>query len=89
MLRGHSLAPDSRVVGFFTHSSRGGMPTQRLRNTRRLILVHVVSLHTDAGRMPVNEEAAMLSDIIAVAGSLAFFALCALYARAIDAVAGS
>ena len=39
--------------------------------------------------MPVNEEAAMLSDIIAVAGSLAFFAGCALYARAIDVIAGT
>ena len=31
----------------------------------------------------------MLPDIFAVAGSLAFFALCALYARAIDVMAGA
>jgi len=31
----------------------------------------------------------MLSDVLAIAGSLAFFVLCGYYARAIEVVAGS
>lgn len=31
----------------------------------------------------------MLADLAAVAGSLVFFALCAMYARAIDAMSGA
>jgi len=30
-----------------------------------------------------------MADVVALAGSLAFFGLCALYARAIDVMAGS
>jgi len=86
---GPDYVGDTRIPEFFTHSSRARMPAQRVRNTSKCILGPVVTAAHAGPCTSLTEETAMLPDVLAVAGSLAFFALCSLYARAIDVMANS